>query len=78
MKVLPQGVGSLGERSDDGTLGLETEKLSEMGDRLPGEWVADPKGEGDRPWLMGLPSVDNIFLREWLMGTPLRWERETL
>lgn len=30
MKVLPQGGGSLGERSD-GTLGLETEKLSEMG-----------------------------------------------
>lgn len=48
MKVLPQGGGSLGERSD-GTLGLETEKLSEMGDRLPGEWVADPIGEGDRP-----------------------------
>lgn len=59
---LTPGSGVLGERSD-GTLGLETEKLSEMGDRLPGEWVADPVGEGDRPWLMGLPGVDNIFLR---------------
>lgn len=47
----------------DGTQELGTGKLSAVGDRLPGEWVADPIGQDDRPWLMGLPGVDNIFLR---------------
>lgn len=32
-----------------GTQELGTGKLSEVGDRLPGEWVADPIGQADRP-----------------------------
>lgn len=55
----------LGE-ANDGTWELGTGKLSEVSDKLPGEWVAGPINKGDRPWLMGLPGVDNIFLREWL------------
>lgn len=38
----------------DGTQELETGKLSAVGDRLPGEWVADPITQDDRPRLMGL------------------------
>lgn len=51
------------EEMNDGTQGLGTGKLSEVGDRLLGEWVADSIGKSKRPWLMGLPGVDNIFLR---------------
>lgn len=59
------GSGNLGEMKG-GTQELGTGKLSEGGDRLPGEWVADPIGQDDRPVLKGLPGVGNIFLRWWL------------
>lgn len=41
------GSRTLGEIKD-GTQELGTGKLSAVGDRLPGEWVADPIGQDDR------------------------------
>lgn len=70
------GSGVLGEMSD-GTPGLGTEELLGAGDRVPVEWVADPVGEGDRPWLRGSPRYEYCISQigvngssgEWVMGT---------
>lgn len=57
MKAPTPESGDPGEMSD-GVLGLGTEELLGAGDRVPVEWVADPGGEGDRPWLRGSPGCE--------------------